>query len=497
MLVFVVKVEGQNYNTVIPSQQQFFQLDNSIGFGWPNANTIWSPVKVLYFDSSSIITNGISRFSFYSWRDTNYMSQCVYENGPAWMGYEMQEYNNGLNLFFNIRGDTIRIETLASVNDSWHLYDSINGDYIRAHVDSITWMQYGGVLDSVKCISLSALDNAGLLLPGNPVNGLSILLSKSNGFLRTIAFREFPDGYIPILDRTDVIYMPTMAQIYDFNVDDEFEFEGGCYFHPFFSLPTSSHQEYFKILSKFFNVTLDTVIYQRYRIYLEYDYPASSSIPYDTFYFAGIDTVKYPYNNTLLYPTFPEENLYNLDSSILINYILDQNTGVYCNLPVYTQVTGIFYYNQPADSCYMLNNFEPTPYTVKYVTGLGIVYTDTDQRSIAQNDCDNQLVWFRKGNFTCGNYFSPTGIGEHYNYDSKLDVYPNPSNGSFTITTNTPLSNPQIKIYNMMGAIVYSEKIKTTAANFSKQINLNAPAGIYFVKVSDQGKQYTKKLVVE
>lgn len=81
--------------------------------------------------------------------------------------------------------------------------------------------------------------------------------------------------------------------------------------------------------------------------------------------------------------------------------------------------------------------------------------------------------------------------------ESDLIISPNPSNSSFTLTTNTPLTNPQIEICNMMGAIVYSEKINTTTTNFSKQINLNASAGIYFVKLSEGERQYTKKLVVE
>ncbi len=81
-----------------------------------------------------------------------------------------------------------------------------------------------------------------------------------------------------------------------------------------------------------------------------------------------------------------------------------------------------------------------------------------------------------------------------------LNIYPNPTLSTFTLTANTPLTNPQIEICNMMGAIVYSEKIKIPikiGTNFSKQINLNAPAGIYFVKLNDGERQYTKKLVVE
>ena len=78
-----------------------------------------------------------------------------------------------------------------------------------------------------------------------------------------------------------------------------------------------------------------------------------------------------------------------------------------------------------------------------------------------------------------------------------LRISPNPTSSTFTLTTNTPLTNPQIQIYNMMGATVYSEKIKTTTSNFSKQINLNAPAGIYLVKLSDNQKIYATKLIIQ
>ena len=78
-----------------------------------------------------------------------------------------------------------------------------------------------------------------------------------------------------------------------------------------------------------------------------------------------------------------------------------------------------------------------------------------------------------------------------------LTLFPNPTSSYFTITCSNIINKGFIEINNIMGATVYSEKIKTTAANFSKQINLNAPAGIYFVQVSDGERQYTGKVVVE
>ena len=85
---------------------------------------------------------------------------------------------------------------------------------------------------------------------------------------------------------------------------------------------------------------------------------------------------------------------------------------------------------------------------------------------------------------------------------------PNPTHSTFTFTTNTPLSNPQIKIYNTLGALVYAEEAdgqlcqssklwQSLNGSFSKQITLHQPAGIYFVKLSDGEKQWTGKVVIE
>ena len=59
------------------------------------------------------------------------------------------------------------------------------------------------------------------------------------------------------------------------------------------------------------------------------------------------------------------------------------------------------------------------------------------------------------------------------------------------------IENGQLEIYNVLGKNIYSEKIRDASSSFSKQINLNISKGVYFVKVSDNEKQYTSKLVVE
>ncbi|MDC8001707.1 SBBP repeat-containing protein [Aequorivita todarodis] len=62
-----------------------------------------------------------------------------------------------------------------------------------------------------------------------------------------------------------------------------------------------------------------------------------------------------------------------------------------------------------------------------------------------------------------------------------ISLYPNPSKGSFTVDLGKEFQNATVEISNMMGQIISSEKY-SSVKTITQQIN--ASAGIYFVKVS-------------
>jgi hypothetical protein len=91
-------------------------------------------------------------------------------------------------------------------------------------------------------------------------------------------------------------------------------------------------------------------------------------------------------------------------------------------------------------------------------------------------------------------YTTNIGILEN-SLSSQISIYPNPSNGSFAISFQNLLKNGSLKVFNSLGQEVYSEKLSGSISK--KEINLNAAAGIYFVKVSDGEKVFTRKLVIQ
>jgi uncharacterized repeat protein (TIGR03803 family) len=81
--------------------------------------------------------------------------------------------------------------------------------------------------------------------------------------------------------------------------------------------------------------------------------------------------------------------------------------------------------------------------------------------------------------------------------DNKLtpnhSIYPNPNNGNFTIHLADNLENAQVKIYSMLGEIMYSSKLSTEFTS----LNTNLKTGLYYVVVEDGKQRSTQKIVVE
>jgi len=92
---------------------------------------------------------------------------------------------------------------------------------------------------------------------------------------------------------------------------------------------------------------------------------------------------------------------------------------------------------------------------------------------------------------TCVSGVSGIGTPEH----TELKVFPNPNRGTFTmnlLSENDELAN--VAITSMWGVAVKEYSITT---NTEQEINLNVPAGIYFVIATSVHGKYQAKIVVQ
>jgi hypothetical protein len=100
---------------------------------------------------------------------------------------------------------------------------------------------------------------------------------------------------------------------------------------------------------------------------------------------------------------------------------------------------------------------------------------------------------------------SPAGeAGELIKDESSFIIYPNPNDGTFTISVDMTASNIDpmqifnVKIFNELGQLVYSDDIFPDFNIISKTISVsNQPNGIYIIKLFNNGIENYKKLIIE
>ena len=117
-------------------------------------------------------------------------------------------------------------------------------------------------------------------------------------------------------------------------------------------------------------------------------------------------------------------------------------------------------------------------------------YNDTGLNTLNFTTCLNTAVTI---NFHVMRASAPLSVSAISNPNILL-IYPNPTNDIFTIKSISSKDKTLVEIMNVVGEIVYSEKL------FGKNeylIDANFTKGIYFVRVSDGEINAVRKLVVE
>jgi hypothetical protein len=92
-----------------------------------------------------------------------------------------------------------------------------------------------------------------------------------------------------------------------------------------------------------------------------------------------------------------------------------------------------------------------------------------------------------------------TGLGFEELNVYQLSVYPNPSQGEFSVSFNASITEAYtIKVYDEVGRLVYNENIENQNGQYIKEVKLGEVAsGIYNVTLSNGSNEVTRKVVVK
>lgn len=111
-----------------------------------------------------------------------------------------------------------------------------------------------------------------------------------------------------------------------------------------------------------------------------------------------------------------------------------------------------------------------------------------------------------KGKNSCGNGVESskpvvvkncTGIDQK-GLQSTVRLYPNPVSNELTLSINGQEKQLALTLTNANGVIVYSEKIENITADYRKKLNMTSYAkGVYFLKLTNNGRVYTEKVIIQ
>jgi hypothetical protein len=137
-----------------------------------------------------------------------------------------------------------------------------------------------------------------------------------------------------------------------------------------------------------------------------------------------------------------------------------------------------------------------------YLRNLSAIYSFTPNKwykvkMAVQNDCTS---WHESSNWIlysgavnqqlCG---GGSGGTERISLvsDAPVQVYPNPNNGTFTLSVPQPFNAPlQVNITDISGKVQYQTSVTENISN----IQVNLPAGLYFIHIPE--KNFTQKIII-
>ena len=265
--------------------------------------------------------------------------------------------------------------------------------------------------------------------------------------------------------------MPTIGQVYDFNIGDEFHYKLSAIF-------TTPAAKRFKITGKYYSSSNETVYYQRLFNNYYTDYNSVPSPHLDYYFDSYTDVVFYTNLDSLFntqYSSWPVSDT-NGDSFKDTLYY----SSLYCGKLIYDYTHCVF--------CIFEGNY----YHAKYGEGLGMVFYEESTSHQPQYDNITGLVYYKKDTISCGSPdLTCMSINENI-INNNLSIYPNPTKDNLTIETNS-ITEQRIEILNLIGQTVYTNIINRKAT-----VNTSAFAkGVYILKLSSYKETIVRKFVKE
>ena len=473
LFFWVNLVFAQDYQNICSPGVTFFQGNDGY-------------FKAFRLDSQELPGNADT--IFYSYRairdSTLYMFTCRDTSSGDALGRKIWKRHDGWFWFFNKDHDTLKLNSLASLNESWKYCPLPGGGYLQATVSAIITDSVAGTTDQVKVISFQAKSSSGNNIPGI-FNQKEIKLSQHYGLSKMYDVYLTPVDTLNLLliGKTNILLgvQPfTWADVYNFNIGDEFHYSG----HDTYSGGAGVQ---WKSIKKILGKTV---------------YGRSDSVHYLVEVCKKIWYPVPPPNTSSTHDTLVESYNFNLltaDSTLIM--LPDEFRREEFRAAAYSRKFSEFNHRQ-AQVCNFngyqwdwFNGCFNDPFEVYgpisyYVPGLGMTNWMYQLADITVEEHTSNLVYFRKGTEVWGTQVATDCtilLGTEEKVSSpgpSIDVFPNPARTEVRIRMSNfnPDENFQFSLYNCSGEKVRTGKLSANPFILNRE---GLAPGLYLIVVTD------------
>ncbi|MCX6235698.1 MAG: T9SS type A sorting domain-containing protein [Bacteroidetes bacterium] len=465
-------------------------------------------IKAIRIDSVTTIGTNIYYHNFCTIRLSTEFPWCYSPYSASWIGKYVVVDPDGYNYFFNIDEDTIKINTLAVLNENWICYRFDNNDYVEATVVSIDTLSFIGITDTVKTIQFQAKDGSGNPM-SHPVNDYQLKLSKEHGLIQLVNFIVFPDlwtswpneDYLesfmlcgmsnPQIGRTNI----TFREVIDYDVGDEFHISE--YFHASNSPPyyvTDNILAILKVIDKMNSPGEDTVFYTYHRI-MSHSRESTDTSFVDIYNDTIVETINFNSQEAIDFSYLPDESV--IPGNDIGIYFMRMIKPDVANGRTEKIASSTGWYGFYEDTCWTEISWDGCFPDYEYIQGCGGPYYWC---VFGFNEERRQLLFFQKGEEIWGTPLDPSVIlgidNTMLDGECHVTIVPNPMHNEAVIKIEDGTDFPYlIEFYDVLGNRLAEMDVPSVSTPLPGTI---LKPGIYIYTLTGQhGSVISGKLIVQ
>ncbi len=482
LLLFSLPGTGQNYQTVYPQEEKCFinKDDNFL---------------CLRIDS---VLDGATTILYPSRINLNTFDECYSPVAGSWIAKAIEINDNGENVFINYAGDAVMINTLASLDEEWVVYEVPGNMQIRATLVAHELMDFMELTDSVKTIAFQAYDSEGEPLEMD-VNEMTVKVSKHYGWVQALSFYFFPDfqalWYGPNMG-LDELYLAGLSEpqvgVQNLMWFDVYDFQPGDVMHVIEEngywvgqedgyFQTTETRSVFEYIDRIDHVDSIEYCYVLNQCILQL-WTDSISVSSDTL---NVIINPNPFFDQLPYTAVP----YNDDSEVPEYYTyFEMNMGEF-----YQKLDHSFVFEQLDSSCWQMMTGWSLPSVKYYYEALGGPFYPRE--AAFGQLVRRELAYYEKDGISWGTPLDVTDV-EDYTVEAFLSIFPNPAQDFFTVSIAKSFHDKlSLRLMDVNNRSVHYQKVQSG----NNIINVShLKAGIYFcIIINERGVVYSRKLIIQ